>query len=211
MYLTSTNFIHGEPIPSAFALYKAAKDDHVAAAGNRSPQLNWSGAPTGTRSFVLTCIDVDGPTVGDDVNQEGRSVPHDLPRGEFVHWLLAGLNPNLAGLEEGACSAGWKAGGKQDPLGPTGTVQGCNDYGAWFDGDKVMDGPWRGYDGPAPPWNDERLHHYHFEVSALDCALPDLAPGFTLEQLRSAILGHVLGSASLVGTYTQNPDLIPSS
>jgi phosphatidylethanolamine-binding protein (PEBP) family uncharacterized protein len=25
-----------------------------------------------------------------------------------------------------------------------------------------------GYDAPCPPWNDARLHHYHFIVYAID-------------------------------------------
>src|SRR3546814_13406313 len=30
-----------------------------------------------------------------------------------------------------------------------------------------MEGRYLGYDGPCPPWNDERVHRYHFEVIAM--------------------------------------------
>ena len=42
--VTSTDVSEGQPL----------KDDQVAAKGNTSPQLSWSGAPEGTKSFVVT-------------------------------------------------------------------------------------------------------------------------------------------------------------
>ena len=35
-------------------------------------------------------------------------------------------------------------------------------------GDPEMGGTYGGDDGPFPPFNDERLHHYNFVVHALD-------------------------------------------
>ena len=203
MQLRSDNFSDGQPIPATNAFGQPG--DPVALSDNRSPHLAWTGAPPAVRSFVLTCIDPDVPSRGDDVNQEGRTVPADLPRVEFVHWLMANIPPECGELAEGACCDGIIAHGKHAPFGPPGSVQGRNDYTGWFAGDADMAGDYLGYDGPCPPWNDSIVHHYHFRIHALDVAALDLRPGFTLAELRAAMAGHVLAEASLVGTYTLNP------
>lgn len=198
MQLRSDSFHNGQPIPEQFAFGKPGEP--VALSDNLSPHLAWKGAPDATRSYVLTCIDTDVPSRGDDVNQADRTVPIDLPRVEFVHWLMANIPVEFVELGEGACSDGIVPRGKRAPAGPPGSVQGKNDYTGWFQGDKDMSGEYLGYDGPCPPWNDERLHHYHFRVYALDTPLA-LADGFTLDELRKAMHGHVLAEAEIVGTY----------
>jgi len=205
MHLRSDSFQHGQPIPSRFAFCKPGSP--VALSDNCSPHLAWRDAPAGTRSFVLTCIDTDVPSKLDDVNKEGRTVPADLPRGEFVHWLMANIPVECAELAEGACSDEITPRGKQQPFGPPGSVQGVNDYTGWFAGDADMAGSYLGYDGPCPPWNDARVHHYHFRVYALDTDQLGLTSGFTLAQLHAAISGHVLAEATLTGTYSLNPNV----
>ncbi len=208
MKVTSKSFIAGEMIPSRFAFARAAKVEHVELAGNVSPHLAWSEIPEGTKSFAVTCIDPDVPTVGDDVNKEGREVPHDLPRCDFVHWLMVDVPASCRELAEGACGKGVIAGGKKDPPGPAGSRQGLNDYTAWFADTEGMKGDYLGYDGPAPPWNDQRMHHYVFTVHALDIERTPVEGAFGLADLKSAIEGHVLASASISGRYTQNPKLL---
>lgn len=205
MQLRSDSFGNGQPIPAEFAFGKRAEP--VALSDNLSPHLAWSGAPEGTRSFVLTCIDADVPSRGDDVNKEGRTVPADLPRVEFVHWLMADIPPECGELAAGACSEGVTARGKRDPYGPPGSVQGTNSYTGWFAGDADMAGSYLGYDGPCPPWNDALVHRYHVRIHALDVASLGLAQGFDLAALRAAMAGHVLAQAELMGTYTLNPAL----
>ena len=173
--------------------------------GNRNPHLAWDGVPEGTRSLVLMCIDTDAPSVGDDVNQDDRSVPHDLPRADFHHWVMVDIPPTCTGLEEGACSDGAVARGKTQPGGPDGARQGVNDYTGWFAGDPEMEGTYRGYDGPAPPWNDERVHSYRFSVSALDAVL-ELPERFDGQDLIAAMGPHMLDRAELVGLYAINPN-----
>ena len=62
-----------------------------------------------------------------------------------------------------------------------------------------MEGTYGGYDGPFPPLNDERLHHYHFIVYALDVPSLELEGDFKLDDVRAAIEGHVLDEGELVG------------
>lgn len=208
MQLRSDDFNDLQPIPAALAFGKpGAHGEPCVFSANRSPHLAWSDAPVGTRSFALLCIDDDVPTVGDDVNQPGRRVPAALPRTEFVHWILVDVPAGLRELARGACGEGVIAHGKREPAGPPGSRQGLNDYTAWFAGDAAMAGDYLGYDGPCPPWNDDRLHHYRFVLHALDVAALDLPPRFSLADVRAAMHGHVLAEATLTGTYTLNPAL----
>ncbi|GAB3032297.1 MULTISPECIES: YbhB/YbcL family Raf kinase inhibitor-like protein [Oleiagrimonas] len=205
MKFRSDSFAHGDPIPTEFAFGKIGAP--VELSDNRSPHLAWSDAPEGTRSFALICVDPDVPSKPDDVNQEGREVPADLPRVEFVHWVMADIPAECGEFEAGACCEGTTPHGKRDPAGPPGSKQGINDYTGWFAGDESMSGDYYGYDGPCPPWNDSIIHHYHFKLYALDVPSLGLDGRFDLADLRRAMDGHVLAEAEWMGTYTLNPRL----
>lgn len=77
--VTSTDVEDGQPL----------KDDQVAHLGNTSPQLSWSGAPTDTLSYVVTCFDPDAPT----------------PCG-FWHWAVVDLPGDCHSLATGAGALG---------------------------------------------------------------------------------------------------------
>ena len=212
MQITSTSFTDGEAISPEYCFCRMDPETHAAMSDNLSPHLAWTDVPEGTKSFVLVCMDLDVPTIGDDVNQEGRTVPHDLPRCDFCHWVMVDIPSDCHGLAEGECSNGITAGGKADPSGPAGARQGITNYTDWFAGDSDMGGDYHGYDGPAPPWNDERLHHYHFTIYALDVdRCPVEGTAFRAEDVLDAIKGHVLDQACIIGTCSLNPDVSPSN
>ena len=204
MRLTSDAFADGQPIPGEFAFAVITTPGPITLSSNRNPPLAWSEVPESTRSFALIVNDPDVPSVGTDVNQAGRSVPHDLPRVDFSHWLLANLPGELRAIATGEFSNAVTARGKTG-AGAHGSVQGLNDYTGWFAGDAEMAGDYHGYDGPYPPWNDERMHHYTFTLYALSAASLALPERFTAADLQAAMTGHVLASASLTGRYTLNP------
>ncbi|HEX8013312.1 MAG TPA: YbhB/YbcL family Raf kinase inhibitor-like protein [Casimicrobiaceae bacterium] len=205
MKLTSTAFADGGPIPGALAFCVIDPASHVRLSENMNPDLRWSDVPPGTKSLALICHDPDVPSRGDDVNQEGRNVPASLPRVEFFHWTLVDLPPDTGPIARGEFSRGVTPRGKPGPEAPRGARQGINDYTGWFAGDKDMAGQYYGYDGPCPPWNDQRIHHYVFTLFALDVARLPLAAAFGGTDARRAMAGHILAQATLTGLYTLNP------
>jgi Raf kinase inhibitor-like YbhB/YbcL family protein len=101
----------------------------------------------------------------------------DAPRGAWVHWLLWNLPADACELSAGLPTL---------PELPSGARQGLNGGGDF------------GYQGPCPPPGGP--HRYFFRLYALDTAL-NLAPGVNRADLETALQGHVLGQAVLMGTY----------
>jgi len=96
----------------------------------------------------------------------------DAPGGTFVHWVVWGIDPSI---------------GRLPADGGPGVQHGQNGFGT------------SDYRGPCPP-SGHGLHRYEFTLYALDQSI-DLAPGSTIEELRSAIDGRVRAMATLMGTY----------
>lgn len=207
MKLWSDSFKDGAKIPAPLAFCKIDNAAHIAMSDNRNPHLAWSDLPENTRSLVLICHDYDVPSKGDDVNQEGKTVPADLPRVDFYHWILVDLPASIRSISEGEFSNGITARGKNGPEALYGSRQGINDYTAWFSGDKDMEGNYYGYDGPCPPWNDAIPHHYVFTLYALDTEKLPLTGRFTGQDVLNSIKGHILDQASITGVYALNPEI----
>ena len=205
MKLWTTAFADQAVIPAEFAFGKIDVASHVALSHNRNPDLSWSDAPAGTESFAIVCHDPDVPSRGDDVNQEGRVVPADLPRVDFFHWVLIDLPASKTAIARAEHSDGVTPRGKAGPGAPGGGRHGLNDYTGWFASDPNMAGDYHGYDGPCPPWNDALLHRYVFTVYALDVRALDVPARFTGQAALDAMRGHVLAEAAVSGRYTLNP------
>ena len=207
MKLTSESFVDGGVIPVEFAFGRIDPKQHVALSDNRNPHLAWEDVPPGTRSFAVICHDYDVPSKPDDVNQEGREIPADLPRVDFYHWVLVDLPADCRSIAAGSHSDGVTPKGKPGPAAPGGARHGINDYTAWFANDPDMAGDYYGYDGPCPPWNDSIVHHYVFTVYALDVEQLPVQGRFTGPDALKAINEHTLGQVSITGTFTLNPRL----
>lgn len=200
MKLEIVSFANESPIPAQFAMGIPNETGKATFAPNRSPHIRWADVPAGTKSFALICVDVDAPSVGTDVNQPDRTVPYDLPRADFYHWVLVDIPVDKSELPDGIDSDGVTARGKA--IGPTSWgVRGINSYTSWFSGDNDLEGVYGGYDGPFPPWNDERIHRYYFTLYALDVNSLGLSGLFDGDDALRAMEGHILDQESWMGTY----------
>jgi Raf kinase inhibitor-like YbhB/YbcL family protein len=83
--LTSTTFKDGTLMPKKVANNNPQNPNCVG--DNVSPELSWSGAPEGTKSFVLTMVDPEG--------RAGLGV---------FHWVAYGIDPSTTGFAEGEVS-----------------------------------------------------------------------------------------------------------
>lgn len=143
MKITSPAFSFNQLIP---VKYTGDGDDV-------SPPLNFSGIPKKTKSLVLI---VDDP---------------DAAAGDWVHWLVYNLPPDIKGFNEGKI--------------PKGVEEGLNGTGGI------------GWVGPCPP---SGRHHYYFKLYALDQMLEfdqEADKTSLLEMMNS----HILAQAELVGLY----------
>ncbi|MFZ3211775.1 MAG: YbhB/YbcL family Raf kinase inhibitor-like protein [Terriglobales bacterium] len=101
----------------------------------------------------------------------------DAPAGTWVHWVAYDLPASARQLPEGVPKAEAIAGGG---------VQGQNDFRK------------TGYGGPCPP--PGKPHRYYFKLYALDRKL-NLKPGATKKVVESAMEGHILAQAEVLGRF----------
>lgn len=207
MRLFSRSFSHNDVIPEEYAFCVPEGGGEVSNGDNLNPHLGWEAVPEDAKSLALTVVDRDVPSEPDDVNQENTTVPATLERVDFPHWILYDVSPDVQGIEEGAWSERVIPGGKDEDR-KHGANQGINGYTDWFAGDDDMEGTYFGYDGPCPPWNDERVHNYVFTLYALDVSELGLDGEVTLDAFEDSIEGHVLETSTYVGRYSLNPRVL---
>ncbi len=175
----------GKPIEDAYATCTADGHGGSMPAGNKSPAIRWSGAPAETESFVVMVIDRDVPADFSDANKADRTIAADAPRKSFYHWLMADIPPIISHLDAGTEHY---------------ATIGKNSFGERSRGAN-------GYDGPCPPFNDLRVHNYHFTVYALGVRTLGLNTGFSGEDAEKALKGHILAHGEVIGTFTTNPSV----
>jgi len=203
MKLTSHSLRDGQPIPEKNAMGVRGETGPVPGP-NLSPHLAWSDVPEGTRSFALLAVDVDAPSP-EKANRSDYKIPDSAPRSDFYHWILVDIPASTRELAEGLDSQGLTPKGK--PPGKTSYgVRGVNNYKEWFGDDPEMGGDYGGYDGPWPPFNDERTHRYHFTLYALDVESLKLPEPIRGPDVLKAIQGHVLAEARITVTHSLAPD-----
>jgi Raf kinase inhibitor-like YbhB/YbcL family protein len=97
LVVASSTFREGQTIPMS-----AVFDEMGCTGQNRSPDVNWSGAPPETKSYAVALWDPD------------------VPAGVFVHWLLFNIPARITSLNAGD--------GSKNGAG-VGATQGFTDYG----------------------------------------------------------------------------------
>jgi len=95
----------------------------------------------------------------------------DAPGGTWDHWVVFDILSAIKSVQEG-----------QEPQGTKGN-------NSWNN---------LGYGGPCPP---SGTHRYFFTLYALDVDTLGLSEGATKSEVETSMGGHILGQASLMGTY----------
>ena len=143
------------------------------AANPRSFPFTWKNVPPGTKALAVVLDDPDARLVLAAFGMTGDF---------FLHWIAADIDPSLGGLPDNAAAT--------MPI-----VQGKNGTG------KAV------YTAPQPPadipkdTDKVRIHVYRLKVYALS-AKTGLEPGFSLDDLMSAIKDTTLGMAQLNVSYS---------
>ncbi len=137
------------PIPP---LYTCKEED-------MSPPLSWTPSTSETKSYALVLIDPDAPG------------------GNFVHWLMYNISPEICSLPPNL---------PKIPVLPSGAMQGTNSFETI------------GYAGPCPPQG--QTHSYIFVLYALDSLLA-LPPGTSYADFQSAVQGHIIEETRMTALF----------
>jgi len=122
--------------------------------GNHAPPIAWSQPPEGTVEIAVTLTDRDAP--------------------DFVHWVIAGITPDVIGLTE--------------DIVPLGAQQAMNSAGQI------------GYFGPCPPAGS--THQYVLQVHFLGTSI-GLTDGDPAAEVIPDIIDAEIGSAEVDGIFSR--------
>ena len=122
------------------------------------PQIAWFGTPANTVEVALVVTDADA--------------------SDFVHWIIAGLDPNDPFVGEGDV--------------PVGAIEGENGF-------STDAAPAVGWRGPCPPAGT--THHYWFTLYALSQQV-ELPTGSSAEDLLAVITNSSIDASEITGVYT---------
>ena len=148
--VTSNSFKNGGTIPL----------NNTAYGKNVSPDLHWTNLPKGTQAVVVVMED-----------------PIARSPKPAVHWMVAGIASNAAGL-------------------PLKVAPNSSPKGGQMGGNLLGE---TAYFGPKPP-ADGLDHEYHYQVFALKKKL-DLPAGYNRVALLDAMAGNVLARGELIGKF----------
>lgn len=105
----------------------------------------------------------------------------DAPNGDFTHWIVSNIAPDVAGLPENVV---------QHSHDNPALVSGQNSFGR------------SGYSGPCPP--PSQRHRYVFQLFALDSS-PTVSPTIVSRAAFEAALdAHIIGKGDLIGYYRRS-------
>ena len=116
-----------------------------------SPAISWSGVPASTQELAISLVDLDA--------------------SDFVHWIVAGLDPASTGIAAGRV--------------PTGAIQAANGFGE------------AKYGGPCPPDGE---HKYLLTVYALG-ARSNLADGVAADTALGQLQTSATATATVSGSF----------
>lgn len=131
---------------------------YTCAGADVHPSFAWLGAPAGAVEMALVVTDTDA--------------------NDFVHWIIAGLDPTNSAVAENVV--------------PAGAIEAQNGFSTA----SVPDIGWR---GPCPPAGT--THHYRFTLYALSQQV-ELPTGSSAESLLTVIDGSSIEAAQVTGVYS---------
>ncbi len=192
MDVTVADIGGNKPIPAKYALCQPTEDGKSKGGDNMRPEISWIGAPSNTKSFTIIVHDPNVPQDFSKAGKDGMIVAADAKRKDFYHWGVADIPAKKTRIAGGKTTAKIGFG-----------ISLVNDLGNYMPDAK-------NYGGPCPPWNDERLHHYHFTVYALSVESLGLEEDASVRDAVDALKKNkknILASGEAVGTYTLNSKL----